>query len=174
MVYGLSPNPPRPSFQPDIDPDVPCYRVVEKRGFLDDQDHLWEKDSLLYWEGKPSMALDPINELGQVAMLEYLEEKDKLAQDVAKEKGSAHASLVNAFEARRRIQEIKKRYNGRSADQDEQVPIMGGVKDGARSRSVGAPLQKKPQVMGTKKVSGMARTDQNEGRAAVNKDDKGI
>src|SRR5262249_55882316 len=110
MVQGLSPLPPRPQQNVFIDPDVPWYLVIEKRGFVGDQDRLWERGSRLYWEGKPSMALDPINEIAEERMREHLETLDRLADEVSTKKGTSHSSLVNAYEARRRIQELDKRH----------------------------------------------------------------
>lgn len=146
-MHGLSPIPPRPPQQLYIDPDVPAYMVVEKRGFVDDRDHLWLKGETIYWEGIPSMGLDPVNEMAEGRMREHLERLDAHASAVAKAKGSAHASLVNAFEARRRIQMLDKRENGRSADREASMPIMRAKKESSMARSVNAGPPQTP-IMG--------------------------
>lgn len=185
MVQGLSPSPPRQQSQVFISPDVPCYTVIEKRGFVDDQDTMWERGSRIYWEGEPSLGLDPINEIAEERMMEYLKKQDQLAQDVAKLNGTAHATLVNAFEARRRIKELEKRMTGASPDVQEQMPIMGARRERkGQARSIeDAPPQ--VQFMGhrgrgevaptnARKRTGMNRQDPNKARASVNTDDKGL
>ena len=172
-MQRLSPTPPSPQAQIYIDEDTPCYRVIEKRGFVDDQDRLWEKGRMIYWEGPPSMGLEPMNDLAEVAMLEHLERLDKLADDVNKLKGTGHASLVNAYEARRRIRELKNRQHGIAADAEEQMPIMQAARLKSKARAVeshSAP----PMMRGNKKKTGMDRKDSNAGRALVNEDDKGL
>lgn len=158
-MQGLSPVPPRQQSPVNIDPDVPCYLIIEKRGFVDDQDRLWPKGSRLYWEGEPCMAFDPLNDIAEVAMLEYLEKQDKLARDVADQKGSAHASLVNAFEARRRIKDLQKRQRGDSPDDEEEISILGVKrprKGMAKSIEEGAP---KASMLGQKKTSSRAKAE---------------
>lgn len=187
MQRQLSPYPPRQAPQVYIDPDVPAYKVIEKRGFVDDQDHLWEKGSLIYWEGHPSMGLDPMNDLAEVAMREYLERLDGYANDVSEKNGTSHASIVNAFEARRRIADLDRKF-GRSVDIEEQMPIMGAKKYEKRlARAVEAGPAPQTPIMGHagrasvapaqargNARKGVQKQDPNEGRAAVNNDDKGI
>lgn len=191
MVQGLSPHPPRMQAQVYIDPEVPCYVVVEKRGFVDDQDRLWMQGERLYWEGKPSMALDPLNDLAEDKMREHLEFLDKLADQVNERKGTSHASLVNAYEARRRIKELDKRHL--SPDRQEMTPIMGARRSAKRmARSLEEGPQMPPMMGHQARYSvapqqasaepatrgrprkGLQKTDPNPGRAAVNADDKGF
>lgn len=146
--HGLSPVPPRPQAQTYIDPDVPAYKVIEKRGFVDDHDNLWPKGSMLYWEGPPSLALDPLNDIAEVAMMEHLEELDALAQNVAKVKGNGHASIVNAFEAKRRAQELERRRS-REIDGEDQMPILRARKyEKSMARSVEAGPARPVPMMG--------------------------
>ena len=131
-MQGLSPNLPMLQNNPTIDQDVPAYIVVEKRGFYDDSDKLWPKGSMIYWEGTPNPGFEPLNELAEEKLREYFIMLDKKANEVAEKRGTGHASLVNAFEARRRLQDMDRKL-GRSVNIDEPLPIMG-VKQG------GAPL----------------------------------
>lgn len=187
-MQGLSPLPPRPQNRVDIDPDVPAYQIIEKRGFFDDQDNLWPKGSMIYWEGTPSMAFDPLNELAHEKMREYLQHLDDLAVQVDKQKGSSHASIVEAYTARRRIQEMDRR-SGRSIDHEAQMPIMGAKQyNQPRARSVEAGSPRPTPMMGHQgrySVAPQAAKGndlhakktlslKNEGRDAVNKDDKGL
>ncbi len=122
-MYGLSPVPPRQANNLQVDPDVPAYVVIEKRGFFDDNDHLWNKGEMIYWEGAPNPGLDPINELAEERMREYLTMLDKKADEVCEKKGTSHASMVNAYESRRRLQELDNKFD-RSVDIEEEMPIM--------------------------------------------------
>lgn len=125
MVQGLSPHPPQAPRHVDINPDIPAYRIIDKRGFFDDSDHLWPKDSMIYWEGRPCSGFEALNELAEEKLRAYFVELDEKAKQVSEKNGKGHASLVNAYEARRRIQEMDRRA-GRSVDQEEMTPIMGG------------------------------------------------
>ena len=125
MKQGLSPTPPRQQVQVYIDQDVAAYKIIEKRGFFDDQDTLWPQGSMIYWEEEPSLSFEPLNELAEITMREYLEKLDEEAKNVAKVSGKSHATLVNAFDARKRLQEMDRKM-GRSVDIEEDVKIMGG------------------------------------------------
>lgn len=135
-MHGLSPNQPRQQYQPEINPDVPAYIVIEKRGFFDDNDHLWNKGEMIYWEGVPNPGLDPLNELAEERLREYFIMLDKKADEVSALKGTGHASMVNAYEARRRLQEMDRKFE-RSVDIDEELPIMRAKHEGKRkARSI--------------------------------------
>lgn len=123
MMHGLSPNQPRQQQNVDINPDIPAYVIIEKRGFFDDNDHLWSKGEMIYWEGVPNPGFEPLNELAEEKLREYFTMLDQKADEVCKLKGTGHASLVNAYEAKRRIQELDKKWE-RSVDIEEDLPIM--------------------------------------------------
>lgn len=123
-MQGLSPVPPAPQQPIYIEEDVACYKIVDKRGFFDDTDTLWGPGSLIYWEAEPSMGFEPMNELAEITMREYLEKLDKIAQVVAKEKGMNHINLVGALEANQRLKEMDRKV-GRSAEIEEEVSILG-------------------------------------------------
>lgn len=123
-MQGLSPMPPAPQQPFVIEEDVACYKIVDKRGFFDDTDTLWGPGSLIYWEGEPSMGFEPMNELAELTMREYLQKLDKLAQEVDKLKGTQHVNLVGALEASQRLKEMDRKI-GRSAEIEEEVAILG-------------------------------------------------
>lgn len=149
MIHGLSPNIPRPQQQVDINPDVPAYLVIEKRGFFDDNDHLWAKGEMIYWEGTPNPGFEPLNELAEDKLRDYFMMLDEKADEVCKLKGTGHASLVNAFEAKRRIQELDKRWE-RSVDIEEDLPIMRAKHHGKKlARSIN-DVQRTTPMMGHK------------------------
>lgn len=125
-MQGLSPVPPRPQTQVHIDSSRPAYIVIEKRGFFDDADKLWEKGSMIYWDGEPNPGLDPINDMAMDRMRSYLQVLDDKAMEVAKLKGAGHASMVNAFEARRRLAELDS--NGTDAVDGFSEPSILGMK----------------------------------------------
>lgn len=130
-MYGLSPLPPRQQTPLDVNPDIPAYRVIDKAGFFDDSDHLWIKDSLIYWEGKLSPGLEPINKLGEEKLREYFTYLDKKADEVCEKNGTSHVGITGAFEARRRLQEMD-RKKSISVDMDEELPIMRAERNGKR------------------------------------------
>lgn len=148
-MQGLSPVPPRQQQQAFIDPDMPAYMVIEKRGFFDDNDHLWQKGSMIYWEGTPNPGLDPLNEPAEERMREYLNMLDKKADEVCALKGTGHASLVNAYEARRRLQEMDNRFE-RSVDIEEELPIMRAKHSGKRKAKSIYDVQQLTPMMGHK------------------------
>ncbi len=135
MQHGLSPTPPRNQNQLNVDQDIPAYIVTEKRGFFDDNDHLWPKGSMIYWEGTPSAGFEPLNEMAEEMLRMHFTELDKKAQEVSKQKGTSYASQVSAFESRRRLAELD-RKNGMSVDEDELLPIMQAKKGSKSARSI--------------------------------------
>lgn len=148
-MQGLSPVPPRPKASAHIDPDRAAYRVTEKRGFFDETDRLWEKGSMIYWEGEPSIGFEPLNDKAEDAMRTYLQKLDDYAKEVAEKKGTGYASQVNAFEATRRLREL----DDRSVVPEEKINILQGAKDknarAATSIEDGADLG--VPLMGTRK-----------------------
>lgn len=173
-MHGLSPSPPRQQNGVQINPDIPAYIVVEKRGFFDDSDRLWEKLSMIYWEGEPNPGFEPLNELGEEKLREYFTKLDGLAHAVSKKNGTAHASLVNAYESRRRLDEMD-RKSGRSIDREDQMPIMGGRKyEKQKATSVHDAAASLTPIMGHQGRYSVAQKQAQEGRNAVNKDDKGL
>ena len=123
-MQGLSPAPPRQSMPIDIREDIPAYTVTEPRGFYDERDKLWEMGSMVYWVGEPNPGFDPLNKLAEERLREYYTDLDVKAQEVCAKNGHSHASLTNAFLARRKLQEMDKKILG-SVDQDEKKPILG-------------------------------------------------
>lgn len=132
-MQGLSPQPPRPERDIYIDPEVPAYKVINKRGFFDDMDTLHLQESLIYWDGEPNMGFEPLNEPAIDRMREYLEELDRKAQLLAKEKGTTHVNMVNAFEANQRLKDMDRKL-GRSVDIEEDIAIMRGKRDPSNSK----------------------------------------
>lgn len=157
-MQGLSPTPPQPQQRVDIDPDVPAYRVIEKRGFFDDTDRLWEKGSMIYWEGEPNLGFEPLNEIAYEKMREWLVKIDAEAEKVSKQKGMGHAKMVNAYEAKRRIAELD-RMMGRSVNVEEQTPILGGKRAGSLARSVHDASQKETPMMGHRARASAAKAN---------------
>lgn len=132
-MQGLSPLPPRQERDIYIDPEVPAYKVINKRGFFDDIDTLHPQDALIYWEGEPNMGFEPLNEPAIDKMRAYLEELDRKAQLIAKEKGSGHVNMVNAFEANQRLKDMDRKL-GRSVDIEEDIAIMRAKRDPNNSK----------------------------------------
>lgn len=134
-MQNLSPNQPRPPVHYDIRDDIPAYVVVEKRGFFDDTDRLWDKGSMIYWEGIPNLGLEPLNEMAEEKMREFLTDLDVKAQEMSKSTNRASMNLMNAFEARQRLLEMD-RKSGRSVDQDEQTPIFQAKKGVSKAKAI--------------------------------------
>lgn len=148
-MQGLSPVPPRQNSQVYINADRPAYRVIEKRGFFDDMDTLWEKGRMIYWDGEPNPGLEPLNEKAESAMREYLEALDAKAKQVAEKRGTGYASQVNAFDAKRRLDDMD-RKSGRQIDQEEMTPIMGAKKDRKpKAEGIGAEGSELIPLMGS-------------------------
>lgn len=180
-MQGLSPHQPRQQAQITIADDVPAYRVTNKCGFLDDQDHLWPQGAMIYWEGAPSMGFEPLNDLAHERLLEYYKKLDVFATEMADKNGTSYAGLTGLYEARRRIQEMES--DAREVGAEEQMPIMGARQRTSKARSVEMGAPKPTPMMGHKGRAGVAEAqakgtlrlkDPNTGRAAVNHDDKGL
>lgn len=127
-MQGLSPVPPRQKQPNHIDANRAAFKVTEKRGFFDENDTLWEKGSMIYWDGPLNLGFEPLNELAEDRMREYLTHLDKKGQEVAEQRGSGYASQVDAFEARRRLTEMDKM----NVNEEEKVNIMRGHNPNAR------------------------------------------
>jgi len=145
-MQGLSPVPPAPKQQVNIDPDRPAYKVVEKRGFFDENDRLWPMDSMIYWDGTPNPGLEPINEPALKIMREYLMELDKMGEAVSKERGTGHAKLVNAFEARTKLRQLDA-IERRMVGQEPELQVLGNKrKEGMSAQAIGAASTHIPMV----------------------------
>jgi hypothetical protein len=147
MMYGLSPKQPAMQGPIHIDPDRPAYVVIDKRGFFDDMDKLWNQGEMLYWEGPLSLGLDPINDLAIEKMRAYLQELDKKAEEVAVKKGYGHASMVGAFEARRRLGEMERNL-AMPVNETGEVQILGVKKKTSKfSASVSEPVHRQQIIV---------------------------
>lgn len=167
-IQGLTPYQPQPARQVEIRQDIPAYKIVEKRGFFDDSDHLWPKDSMIYWEGRPSSAFEPLNELAEQILRDYFVELERLANEVSKQKGMGHASLVNAYESRRRIAEMDRKA-GRSVDRFEEARIMGGKKhEKKRAYAVQSGVPQDIPMMGHQARSTALRAQTGSDRDVMN------
>jgi len=146
-MHGLSPSPPRQSMPIDIRLDIPAYEVVEPRGFYDERDRLWEMGSMIYWQGAPNPGFEPLNKLAEDTLRDYYTDLDNKANEVCTQKGHSHASLTNAFLARRKLQEMDKKMEG-SVDEEEAKSILGAKHYGkAMAVSVDQPNKVTP-IMG--------------------------
>lgn len=146
-MQGLSPNIPMPKAMPAINQEKPAYIVSEKRGFYDDRDQLWPKGSMIYWEGTPSPGFEPLNELAEEKLREYFTMLEAKAEEVSKLKGTGHASLVNAFESRRRLQDMDRKLD-RSVDIEEMMPIMGVKRQESKASDINAVHNQGIPMMG--------------------------
>ena len=158
-MQGLSPVPPSPKQQVYIDDDRAAYKVVEKRGFFDENDTLWPQGAMIYWDGPLNMGLEPINQIAIDSMREYLTHLDAEGVKVAKERGTGHATLVNAFEARNRLQSLNKIEN-KLVGIEPEIQVLGKQKSNVRmAESIGKESTIVPVMSATEPRRGRPRKE---------------
>lgn len=74
-----------------IDNTRPAYRVLAVSGFFGPDDHLYELDDMLYFDGEPNDELEPLNEIARDKMEIYLNKLDNLGRAAAEKAGRAYA-----------------------------------------------------------------------------------
>lgn len=163
-MHGLSPYPPMQQQQIQVNENIPAYKVIEKRGFFDDNDHLWPKDSLIYWEGDPNPGFEPLNELAEEKLREYFMMLDQKADEVCKAKGTGHASLVNAYESRRRLQQMDRKFE-RSVDIEEDFPILQARNKEKRAAKSIFDVRATPMTNTKPRYSSRVKDKSSEGKA---------
>lgn len=68
-----------------ISNETPQYRILAVHGFFGPDDHLYELDSEIWFEGEPNEEMEPLNEAARVRIHQFLEKLDAQAK-VAAEK----------------------------------------------------------------------------------------
>lgn len=130
-----------------IDPNRPAWRVLAVSGFYGPDDHLYQLDDEIYFDGEPNEELEPLNEVAKLKMVNYLDKLEDLGRKAADKAGRAFAgrprSLDGALElataiaresvpimiAKREVTSV-----GRISDGNERVPETGSITPKKRGR----------------------------------------
>lgn len=142
----LAPRP-KQRVEYDIDPTVPCYKYVGKKGFWTPEDELLGFGELFYMEGEPNTDLEPMNELARKNLNDFYDKLERFSAAKAKKDGKSFAPLPRNFnkefelpsEDSRKVQLVKDgpgvpllgaKRRGRPPKvrklQSETLPDMGG------------------------------------------------
>ncbi len=81
-----------------IDNSRPAYRVLAVNGFFGPDDHLYELDQELYFDGEPNEELEPLNEIARQRLNQYLEKLDALGREAAAKAGRSYAGRPRTFD----------------------------------------------------------------------------
>lgn len=122
-----------------IDNSRPAYRVLAVAGFFGPDDHLYELDSEIYFDGEPNEELEPLNESARDKMMTYLERLDELGRQAAAKVGKAYAgrprTIDGALELATAVQRSEtavmghlnknKGDSGIEQIEDRQIPEVG-------------------------------------------------
>ncbi len=124
-VHGLLPAPPRMEPPVNIPQDVPCYRVMEERGFYVD-DRLIEYGKPIMWEEEPALNMEPLNDLAIAAYKELLKKLDKFGQEKALADKKHYNPLLTRFENKMKAEEeIVDNRRAKVLGAKKEVPVMG-------------------------------------------------
>ena len=74
-----------------IDPNRPAYRILSVSGFFGPDDHLYEENSEVYFDGEPNEEMEPLNELARLAIIRHIEKLEKQARIIAEKLGKPFA-----------------------------------------------------------------------------------
>lgn len=103
----------------NIDTSRAAYRVLAVSGFFGPDDHLYELDSELYFDGEPNEELEPLNEVARERLNTYLEKLDALGREAAAKVGKSYAGRPRTFDGALELA---------SAVQRSETAIMGHLK----------------------------------------------
>lgn len=65
----------------------PLYRVLDPAGFFGDDDNLWEEGSEIYFDGVPNEQMEPLNQVAEEKLIDYITHLDDLAKVTAEKRG---------------------------------------------------------------------------------------
>lgn len=65
----------------------PAYRILSTAGFFSDNDTLYEEGAEIYFDGEPSVEMEPMNEAARKRYTEMLERLDDLGRKTAEKLG---------------------------------------------------------------------------------------
>lgn len=63
--------------------EIPHYRILAVHGFFGPDDHLYDLDKEIWFEGTPNDEMEPLNEAARVRLSVELERLDRLARIAA-------------------------------------------------------------------------------------------
>lgn len=64
-----------------------AYRILSTAGFFSDNDTLYEEGAEIYFDGEPSVEMEPLNQLARQRYTEMLEKLDDLGRKTAEKLG---------------------------------------------------------------------------------------
>lgn len=132
-----------------------AWRVLAVAGFFCD-DHLYELESELYFDGEPNEELEPLNELARERLNTYLEKLDALGREAAAKAGRSYAgrprTLDGALELASAMQRsdtvIMGHLNKDKISTSERITGNEGTPETGSIRPRGKPGRPPKQVTG--------------------------
>lgn len=76
----------------------PAYRVLDVAGFFGDDDTLYAEGAEIYFDGEPSIEMEPLNEPARVKMIALLERLDDEGRKAAEKAGRPYTGRPRNLE----------------------------------------------------------------------------
>jgi hypothetical protein len=134
---GLLTAPPVREATPQIPQDVPCYRIMEEKGFYVD-DRLIPQGKIIAWDEEPSLNMDPLNELAVEKYKEFLAKLDTFGKEKSLVDKKHYTPLLTRYEAKLKAEDDFE--DGRRAKvlgaQVRQVPVMGAKRGRVKATEI--------------------------------------
>lgn len=126
-------------------PEKPLYRVLDVAGFFGDDDTLHPEGDEIYFDGEPSVEMEPLNTAAMIKMNELLEKLDEAGRKAAEKAGRPYngrpRNLDGALEVATAIQRqemavmgAEKKKSTIESAHSETVPMLGQPEKRGRGR----------------------------------------
>ena len=126
-------------------PERPAYRVLDVAGFYGDDDTLYAEGAEIFFDGEPSVEMEPLNEPARVKMNQMLErlgeEGRKAAEKAGRPWSGRPRTLDGALELASAIQRQEMAVMGAEKHREtiapvhqDTVPLMGQPEKRGRGR----------------------------------------
>lgn len=70
-----------------IDASRPAYRILSSTGFYGPDDHLYGEGAEIYFDGEPNEEMEPLNELGRLKLVQFIDKLEREARTAAEKLG---------------------------------------------------------------------------------------
>jgi len=111
-------------------PERPAYRVLDVAGFFGDDDTLYPEGSEIFFDGEPSVEMEPLNEAARVKMIALLEKLEEKGREAAEKAGRPYTgrprSLEGGLALASAIQRAEMAVMGAQKHSENITPIQEG------------------------------------------------
>lgn len=126
-------------------PERPAYRVLDVAGFYGDDDTLYAEGAEIFFDGEPSVEMEPLNEAARIKMNALYERLDEEGRKAAEKAGRPWSGRPRTLDGALELA---------SAIQRQEMAVMGAEK---RKESITPVNQEETPLMGQPEKRGRGR-----------------